>query len=252
MRSAVYRYLHRFVLPVLPNSRATTHLRWRSALALVGTDFHRRNLHKNRTKLERLFDPDMPLQEELLELLPPSTARSFRVLDVGAGPASKVGKTIPSASIELVPVDPLADAYAKILAEASLTAPVPTRKGYGERLTDTFDDNSFDLAHARNSIDHCRDPLLVLKQVLRVVKPGCSFYLNHHRNEGNNAGYYGLHQWNFDIHGGEFLISGRHGHPIEVGRALEGLAVVSLAAIQDDRVVVVCRKLSTLPDGDLT
>ncbi|WP_375177784.1 class I SAM-dependent methyltransferase [Marinobacter mobilis] len=242
MRHAAYRLIHRFLNPILPDSRLSTYFRWKAALTLVGTEFHSENLRKNRAKLERLFDPTMPLQPELSQLLPENSSVSFAVLDVGAGPISKVGKVVDGQSIDLMPIDPLADAYQQLLAGLDLQAPFPTQKGYGEKLTEQFPENYFDLIHARNSIDHCQDPVVVLRNCVRVLKPGCSLYLNHYRNEGIAANYYGLHQWNFDQLGGQFVVSDRFGKMTSISSVLKDWACVTSIEIQGDRIIVVIQK----------
>jgi nitrite reductase/ring-hydroxylating ferredoxin subunit len=42
--------------------------------------------------------------------------------------------------------------------------------------------------------------------MLGVVKPGRYVYLWHVANEGARECYTGLHQWNFDIRKGEFVV----------------------------------------------
>lgn len=242
LRHAAYRLIHRFLNPLLPDSRLSTHFRWKSALRLVGTEFHGENLRKNRAKLERLFDPEMPLQPELAWLLPKDPNVTYKVLDVGAGPISKVGKIVDGRSIDLIPIDPLADDYQQLLTKNNLQPPVPTQKGYGERLAEQFPENSFDLIHARNSIDHCLDPVAVILDCVRVLKPGCYFYLNHYRNEGTAADYYGLHQWNFDLLDGQFGVSDRFGKVTSISSALDGMARVTSVEIQGDRIIVIIQK----------
>lgn len=242
LRHTAYRFIHRFLNPLLPDSQVSTYFRWKAALALVGTDFHRDNLRRNQAKLAKLFDPCMPLQPELSQLLPADSGRPHRVLDVGAGPISKVGKLVDGQSIDLVPIDPLADEYQKLLAELDLKPPFTTRRGYGERLTEYFPEHSFDLIHARNSIDHCLDPVAVIGACVRVLKPGCCFYLNHYRNEGVAANYYGLHQWNFDDCIGDFVVSSRFGKQFSISATLEGAASIRSVVADGDRIIVVIRK----------
>lgn len=242
LRHAAYRLIHRFLNPVLPDSRLSTYFRWKSALTLVGTEFHGENLRKNRAKLERFFDPKMPLQPELSRLLPENLKAPYKVLDVGAGPISKVGKIVDGRSIDLTPVDPLAEGYQQLLAKNGLQPPVPTRKSYGEKLMEQFPENSFDLIHARNSIDHCLDPVVVILNCVRVLKPGCHFYLNHYRNEGIAADYYGLHQWNFHQLDGQFVVSDRFGKVISISSELESMARVTSVESRGDRIIVVIQK----------
>ena len=91
-----------------------------------------------------------------------------------------------------------------------------TIPGEGEKLSEQFPAGHFDLAYASNSLDHSRDPMLVIEQMLTVVKREHFVYLWHFANVGETEGYAGLHQWNFDIHNGDFMVSD--------GRRARGLA----------------------------
>jgi SAM-dependent methyltransferase len=237
-----YRFIYRFINPLLPHSAFSQYLKWKLALMLIGTEFHQDNLKNNREKLARHFDANAPLQPELAALLPAQNAGCFKVLDIGAGPVSKVGKRHNGSNIELVAIDPIADKYQALLKQLVLTPPVATQPGSGEHLRQQFSDNSFDLIHARNCIDHCRDPLLVIQQAISVLKPQCYFYLNHYRNEGIAANYYGLHQWNFDAIDGSFVITDAFGSQTNVNQAIAAQAIIKSIETSAERIVVVIQK----------
>ncbi|MGR5452883.1 class I SAM-dependent methyltransferase [Vibrio alfacsensis] len=243
MRSKIYRFLYNTTFPFFPNTTLCQYLKWKAAILLVGDEFHKVNLDKNRTKLAKHFVDDIPLQQELVELVKYEGVASIKVLDVGAGPVSKVGKTISGKQIELVPIDPMADKYRSILESLGLTPKIWTIFGNGEELSQQFPAGSFDLAHARNSVDHCLNPLKVLIEVLSVLKPGCCFYMNHYRNEGKAANYYGLHQWDFDIEDGCFVIKSQYGDIVNVNNEIAPIAEVRDVSIVDDRIIVILRKL---------
>ncbi len=119
------------------------------------------------------------------------------MLDVGAGPATVLGKRLDDEGLDLVPVDPLAPFFDELLARHDVTPPVRTRTADGEQLGKVFDEASFDLAYARNSVDHSYEPMTTIRQMLRVVKPGHRIVLEHRIDEGEHERYEGLHQWNF-------------------------------------------------------
>lgn len=151
------------------------------------------------------IDPDSPLTEaEILKRLPRTDP--VRILDVGAGPMTALGKRIDGRGVAITAVDPLAEEYAAILGRYGVTPPVPTQPCEGERLSSCFDSNSFDVAYARNALDHTHDPRLVILEMLKVVKPGGHVILRHRPNEAAGASYAGLHQWNFDLRGHQFWI----------------------------------------------
>jgi SAM-dependent methyltransferase len=151
------------------------------------------------------FDADEPLVPEIAELVD-SSAERVRILDVGAGPLTCVGKKLDGVEVEIVALDPLADDYDRLLAEAKLTPPVRTIAGHGEKLLDVVEAGSFDIAHARNCLDHSYDPVTAVEQMLAAVRPGGVVLLRHEVDEGENENYAGLHQWNFSETDGHFVI----------------------------------------------
>jgi SAM-dependent methyltransferase len=161
-----------------------------------------------------------PLMREELERLP---AEEVSILDVGAGPVTKLGFRYPGKTLTIVPVDPLADDYDRLLREANLRPPVRTIRVAGEALLDHFGSASFDIAYASNSLDHSADPLAIVANMTAVVRPGGVVLLRHKRNEGESARYGGLHQWNFDV-AGERLILWNNAVEVDVGSRLEGRA----------------------------
>ena len=97
--------------------------------------------------------------------------------------------------------------------------PVPTRTGHAEKLAELFPPASVDLAHMRNALDHCYDPLQVIRGAMAVLKPGATFWISTIRNEAVNEGYQGFHQWNIDTPGGRMVIW-RPGSEIDVATAV--------------------------------
>lgn len=242
MQSKFYKIFYNLVFPYFPNHHLFQYLKWKLAIIFIGDEFHRVNLDKNRRKLAKHFSKDTPLQYELINLVNHSTAQTIRVLDVGAGPVSKVGKHINGKPIDLVPIDPMANKYKSILDSLGLKPPVWTMPGFGEKLSKKFPPNSFDIAHARNSIDHCLNPLQVIIETLSVLKPGCCFYLNHYLNEGQIAKYYGLHQWNFSIKNECFIITSKYRDEIDVNQEIDAIATVTEMNIVGNRIIIVLKK----------
>lgn len=172
------------------------------------------------------MNPELELDAELAALLPPSSHAAPKILDVGAGPLSVVGKRRGGLPLDLTAVDPLAADYDRLLAKHGLNPPVRTQRGCGEDVATMFPANSFDLAHARNCLDHGVDPLQAVTAMLNVVRPGGWVYLKHHPNEGLNEQWHGLHQWNFSMSAtGDFIISSRN-HEANVTQEFAGRADV--------------------------
>jgi SAM-dependent methyltransferase len=156
----------------------------------------------------RRLNPDLPLQDNIRNLLP---FQSYvHILDVGAGPLTALGKRCSGIQLHITAVDALADIYDRILRRYGVEPPVRTQMVDAERLTSRFASSTFDLVYALNSIDHSYDPQRAILEMLSVVNPKCYVLLEHAINEGENMGYRGLHQWNFSSKDEEFIIRGKN------------------------------------------
>jgi SAM-dependent methyltransferase len=171
---------------------------WRHALPTrVATD----DAYKQRV------DPEAPVRDPLLnELIARIPDDAVSIIDVGAGPLTALGKTYPGKTLSITATDPLADEYVRIMRDAGIEPPVPPIGCRGEDLLDLFRPGTFDIAFARNALDHCVDPVRVITNMVEVVKPGRFVVLRHLRREAQRNLYRGLHQWNFDIEEGGFVI----------------------------------------------
>jgi SAM-dependent methyltransferase len=186
------------------------------------------------------LDPDAILNEALIAERLDRFDDEVAILDVGAGPLTTLGKQYPGKSLKIRAVDPLADQYDAILAEAGLEPPVRTEPGDGERLLDLFPAESFDIAYAANALDHSYDPMQAVESMVALVRPGGFVALRHHRNEANQKSYLGLHQWNFDSRDGRFVIWNREGSH-DMNARVEGRADVE-CRIDGDEVVCVLER----------
>jgi ubiquinone/menaquinone biosynthesis C-methylase UbiE len=154
------------------------------------------------------FDPSLELQKEIIPLLPNSDI--IYILDVGAGPLTFLGKKYKNKKLIITAIDPLADAYDKILQKYSVRPLIRTIKLNAEDLTKKFNENSFDLVVARNSIDHSFSPIKALNEMFKVVKKDRYIFMIHKPNEAINEKWAGLHQWNFSENKGDFMISSKN------------------------------------------
>jgi len=161
-----------------------------------------------------------PLVREELERRP---EEHIAILDVGAGPLTSLGYRYPGKTLSIVPVDPLAEEYERLLRGAGLDPPIPTVRVAGEDLLERFGSRRFDIAYACNALDHSADPLKIISDMVAVVRAGGVVLLRHKRNEGEQARYGGLHQWNFDVDGAS-LVLWNNATRIDVGAELGGRA----------------------------
>jgi len=163
---------------------------------------------RNASELAYRLDPDAPVDEvwdRLLSALPTQA----RVLDVGAGPLTAIGKIFRGERIDLVASDVLAPEYNRLLANRDLKPPVRTLYAPSEELVRHLSPRTFHLVYCRNALDHASDPLQSLQEMYRLLEPGGMIYLSHYPNEADHQQNAGLHQWNFNCRDGQFTISGK-------------------------------------------
>jgi SAM-dependent methyltransferase len=215
---------------------------WARALANQGRDW-------NPSDYAERMDPQLPLQAELRELIDAPEGGTVRILDVGSGPLTRVGRVWPGRVVEITPVDPLAEEYRALIARLGISVPVLPQTAEGERLRDRFREDSFDLAYASNCLDHAFDPVVAIREMLAMLKPSCFAYLWHYPDAGLQERYRGLHQWNFNERGGDLTVSdGRR--TVLLSEALQDWGAVDCfieTASGSPVVIARVRKLATPP-----
>ncbi|MBI5388565.1 MAG: FkbM family methyltransferase [Verrucomicrobia bacterium] len=190
------------------------------------------------------LQPEAPLQEHVTRWIEAAEGATVRILDVGAGPLSFLGKRWDGHTVELTAVDALGDHYAGLLRRHGVTPPVPTQRADAEELTVRFPVNHFDAVHARNCIDHSYEAPQAIDQMLAVVKPGGCVLLEHGLREGSTQNGQGFHQWDFFAADGEFIIEDRAGRRVNISRRYAGLAEVCCQVVPEKRWISVrLRKL---------
>lgn len=152
------------------------------------------------------LDPAAPLQTWVRDRIIADGNAPVKILDVGAGPATMLGKAWPGQEVVITSIDPLANEYNSLLDEFAAVPPVRTQAGHGEHLEHLFPPNSFDFACAIRALDQSYDPLAIIQGMLEVVKPGCWVVLMHTINGAEQAEYQGLHLWNLCLESGHFVI----------------------------------------------
>lgn len=190
-----------------------------------------------------LLDPDEPLAPAYRSLVDALAQDEVRILDVGAGPLTMIGKKHPTKRVQIVAADILAKEYNVLLERHRLTPPVRTVFADGQNLMETFPENSFDLVIARNSIDHADDPVGVILQMLLCVKEDHTVVMDHVENEADHQNCQGLHQWNLSVEDHQFIIRGR-GRTINVSSELASLGEFECTRVHDGafRAIVHVRK----------
>jgi len=176
-------------------------------------------------QFRKSLDREMPLQKYVADFLP-AASETVHILDVGSGPLTVLGKRCAGKTLRITAVDPNAEHYAELFRKYEIAPLCPPMKGYAEELSRHFSSSSFDLVHARNSLDHSRDPLKAFNEIIAVLKPGHYAVLTHKISEGKVERYWGPHQWNFYPKDGQFWISRPGKLPVNISKRLAALAQI--------------------------
>jgi SAM-dependent methyltransferase len=171
------------------------------------------------------LDPEAEVEDYLPVSVGGEVLPRLRILDVGSGPLTKLGKHYRGQALDLSACDPLADVYSALLKRAGIAPLVPVRMAFAEDLSAFFAPDSFDLVHCINALDHSFDPLRAIHEMLRVARVGGTVVLMHQPNEAEAENYVGLHQWNFDVQDGRFVVWNRE-RRIDVADAVRAVARV--------------------------
>lgn len=129
--------------------------------------------------------------------------KEYSFIDVGAGPFSRCGHITDKVALNAISVDPLASVYRSLKHEHGVENGITLKTGFVELLSRDFGENTFDMVHMSNSLDHSFSPIYGIYQMLYICKVGGMVILRHAENEAEREGYKGLHQWNLSLHNEE-------------------------------------------------
>jgi hypothetical protein len=186
--------------------------------------------------------PDSEFQPWLKQWLKPREGEALRVLDVGAGPLTWVGKKWDGHPLRIDAIDPLAEAYDQIMNQQGLNPPVRTKKGEGEQVVNVFGEGVFDMTFARNCLDHSYDAIAAVTSMIAATKLGGIIFLWHNQDEAEHLSYQGLHQWNFRLQNGELLVW-KGSRELNVNQKFAGSLEVLRCDLEGDMIQAVYRKL---------
>ena len=179
-------------------------------------------------------DPEAQLQPHIAQHLTGAPRDGVRVLDVGSGPLTVLGKHWDGHRLDITAVDPLAERYAALYERTGIDPIVTPVTGEAEHVTERFEAGSFDLVYAQNCIDHGYDPMRSINEMLTLVKPGSVLLLEHAIDEGEFMEYAGPHQWNFRAEDGRFVLW-RPGYRVDAHAALQPRAEIELDEVPEAR-----------------
>ncbi len=120
-----------------------------------------------RHGLDDVYDNDGRLVREILALGDPA---GRRILEVGAG-SGRDAVALARAGAEVVTLDYVAGSL-HLTRRAAGQAQVAVAPVCGDGLAMPFRDGTFDLVFHQGLLEHFRDPLPLLRENVRVLKPG--------------------------------------------------------------------------------
>lgn len=105
--------------------------------------------------------------------LSPHLAAGLSVLDVGCGPGTiTVEFAERVAPARIVGLDASAEVIEKAAAHAGEVGVTNAEFVVGDAYALPFPDDSFDIVHAHQTLQHVADPVAMLREMRRVAKPG--------------------------------------------------------------------------------
>jgi SAM-dependent methyltransferase len=236
--SPLARLLHRDRLPYPGKARELWDSNLESEMSYWKNEIRRRDSKAWRTEFAARLDPEAPLQDVIAEHID-RTVSVNRILDVGAGPLTSINKKCEFCEISITAIDPLADFYNDILGRREITPPVRTELGWGERLTEQFGENQFDITYSRNAIDHSYDPIKCIDEMIKVTKKNRYVIAEVNERGGSLEQWTGLHQWDFFVARTlpllerHLFVEGKSIEAVDVTRQFAKVAKMTTLAVTD-------------------
>lgn len=104
-----------------------------------------------------------------------------KIAELGAGPVCTLGNIWGDVEISIIASDLRAEAYYKLIEPFGVSLVTPIEYQDMENLT--YEDESFDVVHCVNALDHTPDAKSALSEMKRVCKTGGYIYLRHAHNQ---------------------------------------------------------------------
>jgi SAM-dependent methyltransferase len=220
---ALAGFLHRDRIPYPGKAREIWDSHIKSEMNYWKDQLRRQDSKAWRADYGKRLDPEAPLQDVIAEHID-RTVGVNRILDVGSGPLTSINRKCGFCEVSITAVDPLADFYNEMLDRVGITPPVRAQLGWGERLTEQFAENEFDITYSRNAIDHSYDPVKCIDEMIKVTKKNHYVILELNERAGSLERWTGLHQWDFFVARAMPLLKK---HLFIEGKSIEALDVTS-------------------------
>lgn len=138
------------------------------------------------SRIEKYNQP-LPLVDYLLPLV--GNKKEIKIADIGSGPFSIIGSYLPGVSLEIIHSDK--QDFVKFWQDHKLTSVITVQIQNMEKLT--YEDNTFDIVHCVNALDHTHDARSAVQEMIRICKDRGWVYISCSLDQ-LSTGY--KHYWN--------------------------------------------------------
>lgn len=151
------------------------------------------------------------IREDVMKLKDYFNIDVLEALEIGSGPNSNLSYWVDNNTIKVTAIDPLADAYKRIMKKLKYKYPIAPIKLKGEGLLKRFKKESFHLVFAQNSLDHAENPLKCFENGYHLLKKGGLFFVCSNIKEGSRKSWSGMHKYDIYIENKELFLTTQKG-----------------------------------------
>lgn len=171
------------------------------------------NIKRPKGWTQQMFKEDII---PAVEYLHSKFGKQINTLELGPGPVSRLTEGWRRGLFELTAVDPLADEYKRNFKHSPFLV-----QGYGEDLDNMFEESSFHMCYASNSLDHVDNPLKCMKDMFRLTKVDGVIIIQGNVREGSRTKWFGGHNYNLFLNGDRLMCEEKSARLYELTEGLD-------------------------------
>ena len=120
--------------------------------------------------------------------------KEIKIADVGSGALVQIGHYWDGVDVKIYPMDLSAKRYNDYYKKLGITPIILVENQNIENIG--YPDNTFDIVHCSNTLDHCCNPIKGIYELIRICKIGGWIYLRHFNKSAFNQRFKTIHVWN--------------------------------------------------------